>query len=174
MRIYQNLDSDIDIISDGYKLKALEEYDGVITEVESKMIVKGDVNVDVGCGNALGGKNEDEEEGAGGEAPPEKVNDLIDHFQYQETGLDKAGVMAWMKEYGKKIADKLPADRQEKFKAGFKKFAGHLVKNLGEFTIYTPSDYSQEGTLIFSFWKQESDEAPHFWFLLDGLKSYKV
>ena len=174
MRIYQNLDSDIDIISDGYKLVSLEEFNGVVTEVESKMVVKGDVNVDVGCGNAFGGKNEDEEEEGAGGPPPEKVNDLVDHFQYQEVGLDKDGVKSWMKEYGNKIAAKLPEDRKAKFQEGFKKFAMQLMKKFDEFTIYAPSDYSYEGTLIFSFWKQETDEAPHFWFLLDGLKSYKV
>ena len=84
MRIYQNLDGETDVISDGYKLDKLEEFGGVITEVQSHMVVKGDVTVDVGCGNAFGGKNEDEEEeGAPGAAPVEKYNDLIDHFQYQ-------------------------------------------------------------------------------------------
>ena len=84
MRIYQNLDGENDIISDGYKLVKVEEYDGVVHEVESHMVVKGEVNVDVGCGNAFGGKNEDdEEEGAAGGPPVEKVNDIIDHFQYE-------------------------------------------------------------------------------------------
>lgn len=57
MRIYQSLDGECDIISDGYKLDKVEEFDGVVYQVQSKMVVKGEVNVDVGCGNAFGGKN---------------------------------------------------------------------------------------------------------------------
>ena len=45
-------------------------FDGAACEVQSRMVVVGDVNVDVGCGNAFGGKNEEEEEQpAGGSAP---------------------------------------------------------------------------------------------------------
>jgi hypothetical protein len=181
MRIYQNIDGgETDVISDGYKMVVLEQFEGIVTEIQSRMVVKGDVNVDVGCGNAFGGKNEDEEEGgAGGEVPPEKVNDLIDAFNYQEANFGKPELITWFKEYGKKVIDSLTKqganeEKQNKFKAGFKAFAGHVIKNLGEFTIYTPSDYNSEGTLIFSFWKHETDEAPTFWFVLDGLKSFKV
>lgn len=65
MRIYQKLGGEIDVISDGYKMVELEEYNKIVAEVQSRMVVKGGVEVDVGCGNAFGGKNEDEEEGAG-------------------------------------------------------------------------------------------------------------
>ena len=37
----------------------VEGFEGVVTEVQSRMIVKGEENVDIGCGNAFGGKNED-------------------------------------------------------------------------------------------------------------------
>jgi len=42
MRIYQNIEGDeVDIISDGYKMTQPEGFEGVVTEVQSKMIVKG-------------------------------------------------------------------------------------------------------------------------------------
>ena len=89
MRIYQNIDGgDIDIVSDGYKMVTIEEiekggkkYDfkGLVTQIQSRMVAReGEGAVDIGCGNAFGGKNEEEEEG--GAAPVievEKVNDLI-------------------------------------------------------------------------------------------------
>ena len=60
MRIFQNLDGDeVDIISDGYKMTKVEGFEGVVTEVQSRMVAKGEENVDIGCGNAFGGKNED-------------------------------------------------------------------------------------------------------------------
>ena len=175
MRIYQNLDGENDIISDGYKLVPLEEFNGVIYEVESQMIVKGEVNVDVGCGNAFGGKNEDEEEeGAGGGAPVEKVNDLIDHFQYEETGMDKAEFKEWLKEYGKKIVPKIPEAEQDNFKKGFQAFAKRVLTKFDEFCIYCPPNWNREDNLVFSYWKQDTDPAPHFLYILSGLKSYKV
>lgn len=83
MRIYHNFgNEDAEIISDGYKLVPM--FDDTCFKVQSKMIVVGEVNVDVGCGNAFGGKNEEEEEGgAQGGAPVEKVNDLITNFGYE-------------------------------------------------------------------------------------------
>jgi hypothetical protein len=40
-------------LSDGYKLETA--FDDTVYKVKSKMIVIGDVNVDVGCGNAFDG-----------------------------------------------------------------------------------------------------------------------
>ena len=60
MRIYQNLEGDVDVISDGYKMIQPEGFEGVVTEIQSRMVVKGEDNVDIGCGNAFGGQNEDE------------------------------------------------------------------------------------------------------------------
>jgi hypothetical protein len=60
MRIYQNIGGDeVDIISDGYKMVKPEGFEEVVTEVQSRMVVKGGENIDIGCGNAFGGKNED-------------------------------------------------------------------------------------------------------------------
>lgn len=88
--------------------------------------------------------------------------------------MDKAQFKDWLKEYGKKIAAKLPEGEQDRFKKGFQTFAKKVLVKYDDFSIYVPSNYNYEDTLIFSFWKNESDEAPCFWFLLDGLKSYKV
>ena len=40
-------------------------YQDTTAQIQSKMIVKGEVEIDVGCGNEFGGKAE-EEEGEGG------------------------------------------------------------------------------------------------------------
>jgi hypothetical protein len=46
------------------------------------MVVKGEDNVDIGCGNAFGGTNEEGEEASTGGNPVEKVNDIVDAFHY--------------------------------------------------------------------------------------------
>jgi len=69
-------------------------YQDTTAQIQSKMIVKGDVEIDVGCGNEFGGKAE-EEEGEGGapaanQSHVAKVNDLIDAFGYESTSFTKA------------------------------------------------------------------------------------
>jgi len=60
MRIYHNYgNQDAEIISDSYNFVFPEEFKGAVCEVQSKMIVPKDVEVDVGCGNAFGGTNEE-------------------------------------------------------------------------------------------------------------------
>ena len=67
MKIYHNFgNQDAEVVSDSFKFEFPEEYEGAVAFVQSKMVVPKGVEVDVGCGNAFGGKNEDEEEGAGG------------------------------------------------------------------------------------------------------------
>ena len=156
MRIYQNLEGEEDIISDGYKMSQPEGFEGIVTEVQSRMVVKGEENVDIGCGNAFGGKNEDEEEGGAGGPPVEKVNDLVDAFQYQETGMTKDQFKEWLKEYGKKIVPKLPGEEsQAKFKKGFQAFAKKVLGSFNDWTIYCPKNWDMENNLVFSFWKNE-------------------
>lgn len=179
MRIYFDLFTQTEIISDSYPFVSF--YDGAVVEVQSRMVIPQGVEVDVGCGNAFGGKNEDEEEGAGnaGGAPVLKVNDLIDAFGYQETTLDKKEWQTTFKGFVKKILEKktkseVPADQIEKFKANAGLYLKHISGKWDNLKAYTPKDYDQENTTIFSYWKNEEDEAPVFIFYLDGCGNYKV
>ena len=58
MRVYYDLFSDEEIVSDAYRFE--EVYNKVGIKIKSKMVVVGDENFDVGCGNAFGGEGEDE------------------------------------------------------------------------------------------------------------------
>ena len=80
----------------------------------------------------------------------------------------------WIKDYGKIVLEKIPAAQHDNFKEGWKKFAAFLIKRFDDLTIYTLSDYDMEGTLVFSYWKNESDEAPVFLYPLAGLGMIKV
>ena len=55
MRIFQDIFTDEEFISDSYNIVLI--HDGVIGQVKSRMVAKQDVDVDVGCGNAFGGQN---------------------------------------------------------------------------------------------------------------------
>ena len=94
--------------------------------------------------------------------------------------MPKSAIKEWGKNYAKQIAENLAGDEKDRFKKGFTAFFKYVLSTFegedenNEFSFYTLSDYNQEGTLVFSRWKDEADEAPVFWYLLDGLKSYKV
>lgn len=80
MRLYTDAFSGTEILSDASKLTL--EYEDVICKVKSRMVVKTEDDVDIGCGNAFGGPAE-EEGGAGGNSSLPKVIDLIDTFHYE-------------------------------------------------------------------------------------------
>jgi len=124
------------------------------------MIIPKDVEVDVGCGNAFGGKNEEEEEGGNNAQNQniQKVNDLIDGFGYEVYNISKEDYKNYyIKDYLKKALEKVPKDRHVDFKAGVQAFVKFLLTQFGEFTIYTPKDNSTEGALIYSIYKNEED-----------------
>ena len=86
MRIFEDLFTGTEIVSDGYKMEL--KFEDTTAFIKARMIVVGETNVDIGCGNAFGGKNEDEEEGGSGGPPKEKVINLVDSFGYCETSFN--------------------------------------------------------------------------------------
>jgi hypothetical protein len=58
MLIYEDLFGKEEIISDSYDIKYL--FNDVVGEVQSNMVVKDALKVDVGCGDAFGGGGDDE------------------------------------------------------------------------------------------------------------------
>jgi hypothetical protein len=177
MRIYQDLFTDEEFLSDSYKIELIHEE--VIGEVQSRMIVKSDVEVDVGCGNAFGGQNEDDGDQGGqtGGAPVAKVIDLVDAFQYEETSFDLEGFNSYFKSYMKKLQDWVKAnkpDRLEKFKIGALAFFKWAKANFDELSFYTGKSYDMENLIVMSYYKKPEDPAPTFLYVMDGMKSYKV
>jgi hypothetical protein len=180
MRIYVDYfdsSNEVDIISDSYP--SVQFANGAYIEVKARKIVKGEVEVDVGCGNAFGGKNEEEEEGGAANSEVEKVVDVVDAFGLQETSFDKKD---WQKAY-KSFHDRIVNDKIAKgakeaeieaFKADAKVYAKFINSNFAELSVYTPKNYDSENTLVFSYYKNEEDEAPTFIYFLGGMKSYKV
>ena len=171
MKLFMDVFSDEEILSDSYPMK--EKYEGVIWEIKSRWIVKGDDNVDIGCGNAFGGAGEEEQ--AGGEEVV-KVLDIVDTFGYEETSFDKAGFGAYFKGYMKKILEYLgknKADRVDAFKNGGRDFFKWINANFDDLSFYTPKNYDQENHIMIAYYDGE-DIAPTFCFVSDGLKFIKV
>jgi hypothetical protein len=49
-----------------------------------------------------------------------------------------------------------------------------ISEKFEDITIYTPKDGTYDQSLIYSYWKNEEDEAPVFVFFLEALTSFKV
>lgn len=62
MRLFLDVfaDEETEIFSDSYPMKM--KFKDVVTEVKSRWIIKGNQNVDIGCGNAFGGGGEEDEQ----------------------------------------------------------------------------------------------------------------
>lgn len=159
-----------EIISDSYKLNYI--YNEVGAEVKSNYVVKGEDNVDIGCGNAF--SNPDAEADTGGKQP-EKVLDVLDTFGYQETTFDAPSYSKYLKGYMKKLLEHITAKnpkRVDAFKAGAKEMATWIMNNFNDFTFYTPKDYDSDNIIILSYIKGE-DLSPTFVYFMDGLKGEK-
>lgn len=173
MKLFMDIFSDEEIISDSYPHTEPEEFKGVIWKIKSRWITKGEENVDIGCGNAFGGGGEEEQ--AGGEEV-EKALDIVDSFGYEETSHDKASFGAYFKPYMKKLLGYLSKEKPERvdsFKAGAQAFFKWVNENVEDITFYTPKNYDTENHIMISIYEGE-DVAPTFFYIMDGLKFIKL
>eukprot|EP00335_Anophryoides_haemophila_P000071 CAMPEP_0204821612 /NCGR_PEP_ID=MMETSP1018-20131115/35794_1 /ASSEMBLY_ACC=CAM_ASM_000518 /TAXON_ID=46462 /ORGANISM="Anophryoides haemophila, Strain AH6" /LENGTH=172 /DNA_ID=CAMNT_0051937909 /DNA_START=30 /DNA_END=548 /DNA_ORIENTATION=+ len=172
MKIFQDIFSNEEIVADSYTFNGEVCFNECAVKVKSKLVAVGDVDIDVGCGNAFGGDKE--EEGAGDNV--EKVIDLVDTYRYQETSFGKKDYVTYIKGYMKRLKAKLSETKPERVE-GFMKGAAELVqwvvKNFDEFTFYLPESYDTENIIILSYYDGE-DAAPTFVYFLDGLKGILV
>jgi hypothetical protein len=76
LQLYKDVFSNEEIISDAYDFEWV--FNNVGVKVKSKYITKGEIEVDIGCGDAFGGQAEEEK----AEDNVEKVLDVIDSFKY--------------------------------------------------------------------------------------------
>lgn len=60
MKIFSDIFSNEEIVSDSYTAKGEMCFNDAGCKVKSKKVVIGEENVDIGCGNAFGGDNEEE------------------------------------------------------------------------------------------------------------------
>ena len=157
-------------------------YDDVIMKVKTHYKKKEDVgNVDIGCGNAFGGGEEDT--GPADEEPAEKVIDVVYNSNLQQVHMSKKEFVAFIKDYFKKIVTYLEEngkkDRVEGFKKGAQAFIKFIVPKYDEVELYTGANGENEdgeivGGICISYWENEEAKGPMFYFFKDGLKEEAV
>jgi hypothetical protein len=142
---------------------------------ESKTIEKGGADVDIGCGNSFGGTDEDGDGGA--DSGVEKVNNVIDGFQYTETQIGSAtDFKNWIKEYMNAVVLKLraagkPKEDIQKFKAGAPEIAKFFLKNFSDVQFYLGPSFNPE-SMVFSIYP-EGALTPNFYFIMGGFIAEK-
>jgi hypothetical protein len=134
------------------------------------------LNVDVGCGDAFGGGDNDVDDSV------ETVNNIIDEsvgFGYCETGFDtKSDLKTYLKSYFRKIMKHLKAsDASDEKLEAFKSDAQEIVKYLTgplfkDLQFYMFRSLDSEAGMAFSYYP-EGDTTPTFLYIKWGLKEVK-
>lgn len=180
MLVWQDIFSDDEVMSDSHKVQPVVDEDGEeisgLMQVESKMITKGGDNIDVGCGNAFGGEDDE-----GADDSVEKVNNIIDEtvgFGYVETGFEtKSELKTYLKSYFRRIMKDLKSSGAEDEKVGqFKSDAQGIVKYLSgifkELQFYMFRSMDSEGGMSFGYYPDGAHN-PTFLYIKWGLKEVK-
>ena len=147
------------------------EYDGVIIKVKSSMKAPEEIGSIAGI--------DDEPQQNDGEAPKEKVVDVVYNAGLSQYNMSKKEYGAFMKEYMKKIMDKLQKEgKDENYIANFKKGAGAFFKfvcsNFDEVELYTGTNGENEdgelvGGLVVSIWEEGWEKGPVIYMFKDAL-----
>jgi hypothetical protein len=168
MIIYKDIISGDEMFSDIYKIKD----NGIIIEVEGKMISRSDDNID----GALLGANESQEEG-GEDLESTTVSgvDIVLNHKLTETGFDKTSFIAYIKEYMKTIKGKLSEsdpERVKPFMAGAQDEVKKILSNFKNYQFYTGESMNAEGMVgLLDF--REDGITPYMIFFKDGLEMEK-
>lgn len=85
--------------------------------------------------------------------------------------------MALVKPFLKKLKTFLEengkADRVESFQKGAQNFIKNIVANYDDWEFYTGASEKLDGSLVCSFWEDESATGPMFYLFKDCLKEIK-
>jgi hypothetical protein len=122
--------------------------DDVMLKVETRLVLKDALNVNIGGNPAAEGGEEDE----GVDDQAVKINDVVDAFRLQSMGsFDKKGLLAWLKGYLKAIKEHLDSTNptrsaifQEKSSKWCKEV---LLKNPTDFELFTGPSFNSDGAL---------------------------
>jgi hypothetical protein len=174
MKVFQDVFTNDEYMSEIFPFTL--DYDDVIMKVKSSYKNPDQIGtVDIGCGNAFGGN--EEEGGAAEESGVQKVLDVLFNQNLVETSFSKADFMSFIKNYLKNLKAYLEnngqKDRCEAFQKGAQNFIKFLVSKFDEWTFYLGPSESMDGGIGLSFWEDESAPGPVFFFFKDGLKEVK-
>ncbi len=119
-----------------------KEVDDIVYEVDGKMIVVQEGDVDIG------GNPSAEEQAEALENGATQVIDVVHGAQLSSTQFDKKGYLAYLKGYMKAVKTKLQEtdpDRVPIFEKGAAAFAKKVIGSFSDWDFYTGSSMDPEG-----------------------------
>ncbi|RHY32857.1 hypothetical protein DYB32_002162 [Aphanomyces invadans] len=179
MLVWQDIFTDDEVVSDSHNVYEAKDKEGNLIpgmiEVASKTVTKGGLNVDVGCGDAFGGGDQDVDDSV------ETVNNIIDEsvgFGYTETGFNsKADLKTYLKSYFRKIIKHLKAtnasdETLDQFKSDAQEIVKALVGMYDDLQYYMFRSMDSEAGMAYSYYK-DGATTPVFMYIKWGLKEVK-
>mmetsp|Transcript_10879 Transcript_10879/g.16067 ORF Transcript_10879/g.16067 Transcript_10879/m.16067 type:complete len:181 (-) Transcript_10879:425-967(-) len=179
MLVYKDLFTGDELMSDSHKINPVVDEDGEevpgLFEVESRTIAVGGDNIDIGCGNAFGGGDEDVDDNV------EKENNIISEsagFGYTEIPFgSKAEFKAYLKDHVRKIRSELKANGKpqaeiKQFMSEAPEFVKWLLGMYSEFQFYVGRAINPEACFVYAYYK-EGALNPTFVFIKEGLLQEK-
>ncbi|KAI8879711.1 translationally-controlled tumor protein [Backusella circina FSU 941] len=168
MLLYCDKISGDELFSDAFPVN---EVDDVAYEVDCKMIVISDAEVDIGANpSAEGGDDE------GADSTSQTVNNVVHTSRLTETAFDKKSYMTYIKGYMKALKAKLQETNPERVPI-FEKNATVLIKkilgNFKEYEFYTGESMDPEGMVALLNYREDG-VTPYFTFFKDGVSEQKL
>lgn len=179
MLVWQDIFTDDEVMSDSFRNSPVKDAEGNVVggmfQVESKTVAKGSDNIDIGCGDAFGGGDNEVDDSV------ETVNNVIDDvlgFGYVETGFDtKAELKTYLKSYFRKCMKHLKStnaddEKLSAFKSDAQEIVKYLVSMFKELQFYMFKACDSEAGLAYAYYP-EGALAPTFLYITWGLKEVK-
>jgi hypothetical protein len=141
MLLYEDIISGDEMVSDGFKII---DVDDIAYEVNCRMVVVKEGEVDIGANASAEEEVEALEDGA------ITVNDVVHSFRLQSTTFDKKAYMTYIKGYMKSIKKYLEEnnpDRVPIFEDKVKDFVKKILGNFGDYEFYTGESMNPDGAV---------------------------
>jgi len=171
MIIYEDVFTGNEVFSDAYPCKLIDDF---VWEANG-MTITIDNSIDDA---AIGGNAsaEDGDDGGADDAKETAIN-LVYAFKLKPYDIDKKQYTKYIKEYGKKLVEKLKAggasdEEIEAFKAKMAKKCGEIVKNFKDYDVYINEDYNEDGMLPLLNYREDGT-TPYFTYFAAGVKGVK-
>lgn len=169
MRIYKDVITGDEMFSDTYKIKLVDQ---VLYEVYGKLVTRkgGDIQLD-GANPSAEEASEDCDEAV------ESGVDIVLNHRLVETSFDKKGYMAYLKDYMKKIVERLQEkepDQVDVFKTNMNKVMKELLGRFKDMQFFTGENMDPDGMIVLIEYKDvDGENIPVLYAFKHGLEEEK-
>ncbi|CAG7720865.1 unnamed protein product [Allacma fusca] len=171
MKLYKDIFTGDEMFSDTYKIKLIDE---VIYEIQGRLVQRKEGDIQ------LAGSNPSQEEAdEGTDDSVETGIDIVLNHRLCETFAfgDKKGYTLYLKEYMKKVVDKLAEkspDQVDVFKSNMNKAVKELLGRFKDLQFFTGESMDVDGMVAICEYRElDGQSVPVFMFFKHGLEEEK-